>query len=137
MIIQWIRRVNRKRRVKHTHYLQWQSRRRQVTIENRPVLAILREMAEMSEELSLAQKEITRRKAVEAELQKALSEVKTLRGFIPICAGCKKVRDDEGYWEQIESYLQRHSGATFSHGMCADCLEKYYPSLMTENDQTP
>ncbi len=110
-------------------YLHWQSRHRSVSIENRPVLSILRQIAVISEELSQAQQEIARRQQVEAKLHKALSEVKTLRGFIPICAGCKKVRDDKGYWEQIESYLQRHSDARFSHGLCADCMAKYYPSL--------
>lgn len=62
------------------------------------------------------------------ELQQALEEVKTLRGLIPICAACKKVRDDKGYWNQIEVYLQRHTEARFSHGICPDCMSKYYPS---------
>lgn len=117
-------------------YLRRQSRRPHVAIENRPVLSILRRIAVISEELSLAQQEIARRKLVEAELQKVLSEVKTLRGFIPICAGCKKVRDDKGYWEQIESYLQRHSDARFSHGLCTDCMEKYFPGLSKEDSGT-
>lgn len=108
-------------------YLHQESRRKDVRIENRPVLSILKQMADISAELNLAQQEIARRLAAEAELQKALSEVRTLRGFIPICAGCKKVRDDKGYWEQIESYLQRHSDAKFSHGLCPACINKYYP----------
>ena len=73
--------------------------------------------------------EIARRKAAEAELRKALSEVKTLQGLIPICAGCKKVRDDKGYWERIESYLGRHSDLRISHGLCPECARKYYPDL--------
>lgn len=60
-----------------------------------------------------------------ADLQTALSEVKTLRGFLPICASCKKIRDDQGYWTRIESYLQEHSEATLSHGLCPDCLKRY------------
>lgn len=59
-------------------------------------------------------------------LQSALSEVKTLKGFLPICSSCKKIRDDKGYWNQIESYIQRHSNAEFSHGICPDCSEKLY-----------
>lgn len=59
-------------------------------------------------------------------LEKALSEVKTLSGLLPICASCKKVRDDKGYWNQIESYIQSHSDAEFSHGMCPDCSEAFY-----------
>ena len=63
------------------------------------------------------------------ELQKALSEVKTLRGFLPICSSCKKIRDDKGYWNQIESYIEARSEAEFSHGICPDCQKKLYPEL--------
>jgi hypothetical protein len=108
-------------------YLHWQSKREDIKIENRPVLSIIGEMDDISAELSEAQREIEKRKLVEAELRKALSEVKTLQGMIPICAGCKKVRDDQGYWERIESYLKRHSDASFTHGMCPTCMETYYP----------
>lgn len=59
-------------------------------------------------------------------LQQALSEVKVLRGFIPICSSCKKIRDDQGYWNQIESYIQERSEAEFSHGICPECTEKMY-----------
>lgn len=62
-----------------------------------------------------------------AENQKALSEIKTLRGILPICSGCKKIRDDEGYWTQIEAYVQAHSLAEFSHSLCLDCAKKLYP----------
>ncbi len=61
------------------------------------------------------------------ELQRALEEVKTLKGLIPICASCKKIRDDEGIWNQIESYVQKHSYAQFSHGICPECMKKLYP----------
>ncbi len=60
------------------------------------------------------------------DLRETLSEVKELRGLIPICASCKKIRDDSGYWGQIESYIEQHSQAVFSHGMCPDCMEKTY-----------
>jgi len=65
------------------------------------------------------------------ELEKALLEVKTLKGFIPICASCKKIRDDSGYWNQIESYIKEHSDAEFSHSICPDCVKKLYPNLDT------
>ena len=65
-----------------------------------------------------------------SELQKALNEVKTLRGFIPICASCKKIRDDEGYWQQVEDYISEHSDAVFSHGICQECEKKLYPDLV-------
>lgn len=66
------------------------------------------------------------------ELQRALNEIKTLRGILPICAHCKKIRDDTGYWNQIESYINQHSEARFSHGICPDCIEKLYPDIAPE-----
>jgi PAS domain S-box-containing protein len=61
------------------------------------------------------------------ELRTALDEVQILRGFLPICAYCKKIRNDDGYWDQIESYISKHSQAVFSHGICPECSKKYYP----------
>lgn len=61
------------------------------------------------------------------ELETALGEVKTLRGFLPICASCKKIRNDQGYWQELEAYIEQHSNASFSHGMCRDCMKKLYP----------
>lgn len=110
-------------------YIHLESRRKNVSLENRPVLSILKQIADITEELHNAHEEIQRRKEAEAALQKALSEVKTLRGFIPICSGCKKIRDDRGYWKQIELYLKEHSDAEFSHGLCPECLEDYYPGI--------
>lgn len=68
------------------------------------------------------------------QLEMALNEVKTLSGFIPICASCKKIRDDKGYWEQIESYIAAHSKAQFSHSICPDCINKLYPELDPMDD---
>jgi hypothetical protein len=62
-----------------------------------------------------------------AELQQALGEIKTLRGIIPICSGCKKVRDDQGYWRMVEVYVRDRSEAEFSHGLCPECVAKYFP----------
>ena len=62
-----------------------------------------------------------------AELRHALEQVKTLRGFIPICAVCKKIRDDKGYWNRLEEYITAHSEAQFSHGICPECMQKMYP----------
>ena len=61
------------------------------------------------------------------ELQEALAKVKLLSGLVPICAWCKKIRNDEGYWEQIEKYISKHSEADFSHSICPECMEKEYP----------
>ncbi len=62
-------------------------------------------------------------------LQAALDEIHTLRGIIPICSHCKKIRTDEGYWQQLEVYISRHSDALFSHGICPDCVREHYPDL--------
>jgi hypothetical protein len=78
--------------------------------------------------------DITARKLVEEEKQRlnnelveAMNQIKTLSGLIPICAACKKVRDDKGYWNQIENYLEEHSDAVFSHGLCPECFKTYFP----------
>ena len=61
------------------------------------------------------------------ELQRAMAEIKTLRGIVPICANCKKIRDDQGYWCQVEVYVRDHTEAQFSHGICPECIKKFYP----------
>ena len=63
------------------------------------------------------------------ELQKALAEVKQLRGLLPICASCKNIRDDQGYWESIETFISSRSDTTFTHGICPDCATKLYPDF--------
>ncbi|MFH1217727.1 MAG: cache domain-containing protein [Pseudomonadota bacterium] len=63
------------------------------------------------------------------QLKEARSTIKTLKGFLPICANCKNIRNDNGYWQQIESYITEHSGADFSHGICPTCAKKLYPDL--------
>ncbi|RPI36336.1 MAG: hypothetical protein EHM54_05975, partial [Nitrospiraceae bacterium] len=77
---------------------------------------------------SLLYRELKQR---EAALETALNEVKTLRGIIPICANCKKIRDDKGYWKEVESYLSDHSDAKFTHGICPECTRKLYPTAKT------
>lgn len=62
-----------------------------------------------------------------SELREAMAEVKTLSGLLPICASCKQVRDDQGYWSQLETYLGKHTDISFSHGLCAECAHKLYP----------
>lgn len=63
------------------------------------------------------------------ELRKAISEIKTLRGMLPMCSRCKKIRDDKGYWNQMEVYIRNHTDAEFSHGLCPDCIKVLYPDL--------
>lgn len=80
--------------------------------------------------------DITERKQVEQErvrlieeLQESLAKVKQLSGLLPICAGCKKIRDDQGYWNQVESFIATHSKVTFTHGLCPECAKKYFPGI--------
>lgn len=68
------------------------------------------------------------------DLKEAMKKVKTLSGFLPICASCKKIRDDKGYWKQIESYIKDHSDAEFSHSICPDCAENLYGNYLKEED---
>ncbi len=71
--------------------------------------------------------DITERKRTEDALKDALRDIRTLRGIVPICAKCKKIRDDQGYWEQVEVYVHQHTEAEFSHGICPDCMKVLYP----------
>ncbi|MBI4955415.1 MAG: hypothetical protein HY908_25560 [Myxococcales bacterium] len=64
-----------------------------------------------------------------SELREALKRVRTLSGLVPICAHCKKIRSDTGYWERIERYITEHTGAQFTHGICPDCAEQHFPEL--------
>lgn len=80
--------------------------------------------------------DITQRKQAEEErerlineLQQALAKVKRLSGLLPICSSCKKIRDDSGYWKQIEAYIREHSEAEFSHGVCPECARRLYPEI--------
>lgn len=84
-------------------------------------------------------RDISERKQIEAErekliikLQDALREIKELRGFLPICSNCKKIRDDEGYWQQMEKYIMDRTDAQFSHSICPDCATKLYPDIYDE-----
>lgn len=84
------------------------------------VLAIVRDITERKR----AEQE---REALIEELRNALAQVKTLSGLLPICAACKRIRDDNGYWRQIEAYIGEHSEAEFSHGICPECARRLYP----------
>ena len=77
------------------------------------------------------ERELTRR------VDQALSRIKILSGLIPICSSCKKIRDDRGYWNQLEQFLKTHSEATFSHGICPDCMRRLYPDYAKDPDSKP
>jgi DNA repair exonuclease SbcCD ATPase subunit len=84
-------------------------------------------------------RDITNRKRAEKEreelikrLRDSLAEIKTLRGILPLCSFCKKVRDDRGYWEKVDVYIHKHSEADISHGICPECFKKHYPDEYEE-----
>jgi PAS domain S-box-containing protein len=79
-------------------------------------------------------RDISERKRAEQEreelirnLRESLAEIRTLRGILPLCSYCKKVRDDDGYWEQVDTYIRKHSEASVSHGICPDCMKAHFP----------
>ena len=80
----------------------------------------------MIEDISERRRAAEERERMIEELQVALASVKTLRGLIPICASCKKIRDDKGYWSQVEVYVRERSDAEFSHGICPECMKALY-----------
>ena len=123
-------------------YMDWQNRHQGAIIENRPVLAILKEVAEIRVELTLAQQEIERRKVVEREkevliheLEETLARVKRLEGMLPVCSGCKRVHavaptpDAPDRWVSLEEYVHQETTVQFSHGLCNDCMRRLYPDL--------
>ncbi len=81
------------------------------------------------EELTARVNTHIRLKKTISELKNALKEIKTLKGMLPICSSCKKIRDDKGYWNQIEAYIVSHSEAEFTHGICPECIKKLYPNV--------
>ena len=91
-------------------------------IEDGKIVASVTAFRDISEQKKL---EHEREQLINA-YQDALDNVKTLKGLIPICASCKKIRDDSGYWAQIEVYIRDHSDAEFSHGICPECAQKLY-----------
>jgi hypothetical protein len=73
--------------------------------------------------------------ALSVRLRESLEEIKTLRGILPICSNCKKIRDDDGYWQRVDVYLEEHTHAEITHGLCSDCIETLYPDLFGENQE--
>ena len=98
---------------------------KQMEIERAITIAIARH-----EDLMTMKKLYSEVELQKKELEKAMAEIKTLRGIIPICGKCKKIRNDKGLWQQIEVYIHEHSGADFSHGLCPECAKELYGDLM-------
>jgi DNA-binding response OmpR family regulator len=105
-------------------------------VSNKELLARVRSMMRLKRaEDGLREKEKQQEKLIQ-DLEKAFAEIKTLKGFIPICASCKKIRDDEGFWKQLEAYITEHTNAVFSHGLCPECARTLYPQYVkTKTEQ--
>lgn len=129
-------------------YLNWQQKKKGILIENRPVLAILKEVAEIRLELSLAQQEIEHRKKAEAEkaaaiakLEDSLLRVQRLEGLLPICSSCRLIRvspsapGEATRWVSLETYLHEETPVQFSHGICPECEKRLYPE--SDGRQSP
>lgn len=100
-------------------------------IVQRRLKDINHDLEKSNRELEEAGKE--KEKLIE-ELKSSFQEIKTLRGILPICANCKKVRNDSGYWERVEEYIHKRSEAQFTHGICPDCMKKLYDDFAPQND---
>lgn len=92
-------------------------------VEDGRIIGSLSAFSDISETKQLEQEQ----KRLIRELENALATIKTLRGILPVCASCKKIRDERGSWKEIEDYIGRRTDAQFSHGMCPECMKKYYP----------
>ena len=110
---------------------------RRINAANKELIALKEAFADRLEERTAEleatngqlRREIEERKQLITELQAAIAKVRTLSGLLPICSACKKIRDDKGYWNQIEAYIEEHSDAAFSHGICPECFRRIYPDM--------
>ena len=85
----------------------------------------------ISRDITLRKRDEAERFRLIEELTESLKQVRTLSGLLPICASCKRIRDDQGYWQQVETYIADHTNADFTHGICPDCLEKSKNGIKT------
>ena len=100
------------------------------------MMALRRLNAELRAEIAARKRVDAEKERLIEELQSALAEIKTLQGILPICASCKKIRDDKGYWQHVEMYVRDHSEAEFSHGLCPECARTLYPEYFKDKDST-
>jgi hypothetical protein len=77
---------------------------------------------------------LARERELSAQLREALDQVKELRGLLPMCVGCKKIRNDQGYWEHVDLYIRSHTHAEFTHSICPECARRLYPELYSEGE---
>jgi len=117
--------------VEHIHYDK-AGQKRNVEVHGYPIFdgsGRIVQMLEYAIDITERKLKEEERERLIAEFEEVITKVKLLSGFLPICATCKKIRDDKGYWYQIESYIRDHSEAQFSHSICPDCLKRHYPQI--------
>lgn len=105
------------------------TRRRYLIFDAAPIYHVTGELmgaVETLQDITALKEAEEEKERLNEELKKAIQQIKTLGGLIPICASCKKIRDDKGYWNQLEQYLEEHSDAVFSHGLCPECFKEYF-----------
>ena len=98
------------------------------------------ERADMQRALTIAMArfaDLVELRRTNLELKKALEEVRTLTGLLPMCSFCKRIRTDEGYWQQVDAYICAHTSARVSHGYCEECFKQHYPELSEKGDPEP
>lgn len=104
-------------------------------MQRKPTYEKLRQrIKELETQAIEMRREEDERKDLVAKLQHTLAQMETLRGIVPICSSCKKIRDDNGFWYEIETYIASHTQVEFSHSICPDCEEKLYPEFSKRRD---
>lgn len=129
-------------------YISWQNKLSDTAITSRPILSILREVADVRAQLTTAKEEIDYRKKIETEnqelileLQTALNKVQKLEGLIPVCSSCRRIKiksangENEDSWISMESYIRQEITAELSHGICPECAKVIYPDLSGESEK--
>jgi phosphoserine phosphatase RsbU/P len=104
-------------------------------VDSGKLLAAIEKCEEIIEYRRAHKRFLAEREKLIADLQKALAEIKTLQGILPICSFCKKIRDDKEVWTQLENYISEHTDALFSHSFCPDCARKMYPEYFPEKEE--
>ncbi|MCP4214363.1 MAG: hypothetical protein GY765_06885, partial [bacterium] len=110
------------------HNLKTREKRLQKMVEERTA-ELNRKNEQLKTEIGQRSKAEKEKEKLIDELRDALAKIKTLTGLIPICSKCKKIRDDKGYWQQVDVYIVKHSEVDFSHSLCPDCLDYLYPNI--------
>ena len=106
-------------------------------VDSGKLSAAVEKCAEIVEYRRAHKRFLAERERLIADLQKALAEIKTLQGILPICSFCKKIRDDKEVWTQLENYISEHTDAQFSHSFCPDCARKMYPQYFPGKEEKP